>query len=70
MRRFFLLFSIVVCWGTTLHAQRNTFQNELYVGAGGGALFSSIDFVPSIQQTLMMGIHGGMAVKYISEKHL
>lgn len=70
MKRFFLLFSIVVFCGTASYAQRNIFQNELYVGAGGGALFSSVDFVPTIQQTLMMGVHGGLAVKFISEKHL
>ena len=70
MKRFFLLLFIVIFCVTASHAQRNTFQNEWYVGAGGGALFSSVDFVPSIQQTLMMGIYGGLAVKYISEKHL
>ncbi|MEN6589546.1 MAG: porin family protein [Proteiniphilum sp.] len=70
MKRFFLFFSIVVFCGTASYAQRNTFQNELYVGVGGGALFSSVDFVPTIPQTLMMGVHGGLAVKYISEKHL
>lgn len=51
-------------------AQKTNFEKEVYVGVGGGALMSSVDFVPTIAQKQNFGIHGGISAKYISEKHL
>lgn len=53
-----------------LSAQNNDFEKELYIGFGGGALTSSIDFQPNKPQLLNMGIHAGVSAKYITEKNL
>ena len=55
---------------TALFAQKESTLNELYLGAGGGVVFSTIDFMPSVEQTQHMGILGGISLKYITEKHL
>ena len=69
MKRFlpiFLFFLISV----QLFAQKKEFEKELYVGVGGGALMSSVDFMPNVLQKQHLGIHGGISAKYITEKHL
>ena len=69
MKRFlpiFLFFLISV----QLLAQKKEFEKELYVGVGGGALMSSVDFMPNVLQKQHLGIHGGISAKYITEKHL
>jgi hypothetical protein len=53
-----------------LYAQREIFKGELYLGVGGGSLFSKVDFVPSVPMGFKQGIYGGISAKYISEKHL
>ena len=53
-----------------ISAQKNQFDKELYIGVGGGAFASSVDFSPSVSQQPFIGIHGGVSAKYISEKHL
>lgn len=60
----FLLFSVQV------FAQKNDFEKEFYIGVGGGAFVSTIDFIPAVLQKPSFGIHGGISAKYISEKHL
>lgn len=69
MRQLVLLFSMFLTV-TTLFAQKESARNELYLGAGGGVVFSNIDFMPTVEQTEHMGILGGISLKYISEKHL
>lgn len=53
-----------------VQAQKQTFKDELYIGAGGGAMSTSLDFMPRVPQMFNTGIFGGVAVKYISEKYL
>ncbi|MBK5196288.1 MAG: PorT family protein [Proteiniphilum sp.] len=69
MKRFFLLLVLLTIYAA-LHAQKQTFKDELYLGAGGGAMFTSVDFMPTVQQMFNTGVYGGIAAKYISEKHL
>ncbi|RNC65238.1 PorT family protein [Proteiniphilum sp. X52] len=54
-----------------MYAQKKeTFKGELYIGAGGGPLFSKVDFVPAVPSGFKQGIFGGVSAKYISEKNL
>lgn len=69
MKPIFLLFALFAI-NAALNAQKQTFNGELYIGVGGGAMYKRVDFMPSIQQMFNTGLHGGIAVKYISEKHL
>lgn len=69
MRALVLFFSLFVTV-TTLLAQKESDRNELYLGAGGGVVFSNIDFMPTVEQSEHMGVLGGISLKYISEKHL
>lgn len=69
MKRLAFLLILLVSFAS-IEAQKSVFKPELYVGAGGGPLISRVDFVPRVGQTMHRGIHAGVAVKYISEKHL
>jgi len=53
-----------------LYAQKEVFKGELYLGAGGGSLFSKVDFVPGVPLAFKQGSFGGVSAKYISEKNL
>lgn len=71
MKRFFsfaILFIFIFSFRG--YAQRSDFRPKFYLGAGGGVLFSMVDFVPNIPQGYRMGYHGGVSAKYISENHL
>ncbi|MDO5523190.1 MAG: porin family protein [Bacteroidia bacterium] len=70
MKRLLPVFFLFFLFSLQVSAQNNEFEKELYIGVGGGALMSSIDFVPSVLQGQHFGIHGGVSAKYISEKHL
>ncbi len=70
MKRFFILLLIGTSCFVSLLAQAKEFQKEFYIGAGGGGIASNVSFVPSIPQALTYSYQGGIAAKYISEKHL
>ncbi|SFK26496.1 Outer membrane protein beta-barrel domain-containing protein [Porphyromonadaceae bacterium KH3CP3RA] len=67
---------VVVCFllflgVSSLYAQKKEiFKGELYIGAGGGPLFSKVDFVPAVPLAFKQGVFGGISAKYISEKNL
>ncbi|MDR1743916.1 MAG: PorT family protein [Dysgonamonadaceae bacterium] len=65
-----LALAVVALFGLSLSAQNNEFKKQLYIGAGGGAVFSTVDFLPKVQQSRQQGISGGISAKYISEKYL
>lgn len=65
---FFLL--VFLCIGFIQAQNNKDFESELYIGGGGGILFSTIDFQPTVPQNPHIGIHAGIAAKYISQKHL
>ncbi|MDR0333628.1 MAG: PorT family protein [Dysgonamonadaceae bacterium] len=67
MRRLSFFVFLAILNISYLCAQRNRFQNELYVGFGGGAQMSQVDFMPKITQDYRLGFQGGVAVKYISD---
>jgi hypothetical protein len=49
---------------------QEVFKKELAVGAGGGINFSSVGFTPKADQGLLQGKHGGIAIRWITEKYL
>ena len=69
MKRF-SLFLICTVLGGMLFAQKQTFPTELYIGAGGGGVAANMSFVPSIPQKIIYSYQGGIAAKYVTEKHL
>ncbi|MGI6571996.1 MAG: porin family protein [Fermentimonas sp.] len=69
MKRF-SLFLICTALGGMLFAQKQTFPTELYIGGGAGGVAANVSFVPSIPQTLLYSYQGGIAAKYVTEKHL
>ncbi len=50
--------------------QKETFKSKLSIGVGGGAVFSQVDFVPTIAQISTQGLSAGISAKFVSEKHL
>lgn len=70
MRKLTVVAVLLVQFFGQAFSQNNDFEKQLYVGFGGGAQLSSVDFVPSVLQKNNIGIHGGISAKYIAEKHL
>lgn len=73
MKHFF--YSVTLCFLlclsiSPLYAQKEIFKGELYLGAGGGSLFSKIDFNPKVATSSTQKVYGGISAKYISEKNL
>lgn len=50
--------------------QSDIFKSQFSFGVGGGPIFSSVDFEPTIPQNTRQAFSAGVAVKYISEKYL
>lgn len=69
MKRF-SLFLICTVLGGMLFAQKQTFPTELYIGVGAGGVAANMSFMPSIPQSIVYSYHGGVATKYVTEKHL
>ena len=70
MKQFILVLIISFLSFSSLFAQKKVFDNELYIGIGGGAYASSVDFVPSIPQNQKIDFFGGVSAKYITQNHL
>lgn len=51
------------------YAQVGEHRSELAVGVNGGAVFSSVSFVPKVPQSQHVGIIGGLTARYTSEKY-
>ena len=50
--------------------QIDKFKSKLSFGVGAGAVFSQVDFVPTVAQTNIQGLSAGITAKFVSEKHL
>ena len=53
-----------------MQAQKEEFRQELAIGASFGTTFSRIDFVPKVNQKMIMGYTGGLTVRWETEKYL
>lgn len=66
-----VLVVLLIATTTMLLAQQNDlFKPQFSIGVGAGPIFSTVDFEPSVPQTTLQGLSGGVSIKYISEKHL
>ncbi|MDF9829418.1 porin family protein [Parabacteroides sp. PF5-6] len=68
IRRYTFLFVCLIAF-LGVRAQ-NTFQREFAVGFGGGVNFSQIGFTPKVNQGYLQGLHGGVTVRWITNKNL
>lgn len=62
--------AIFLLLALTLQAQDNDFKPELYIGAGAGVVYTTVDFQPKVLEESVMGYKAGISAKYITEKHL
>ena len=53
----------------TAQAQVGELRNNLAIGFNGGYNLSSVEFSPTIKQTLQPGLTGGVTLRYTSEKY-
>lgn len=65
-----LLSVLALIFTLSSQAQVKKFASQLYVGAGGGASLSTLDFEPKVIQENTLGFHGGLSVRYVSEEHI
>jgi hypothetical protein len=63
------LVCIITSIGINIQAQ-NTFRYEWAIGASGGIGFSSVGFSPKVIQNTLIGLNGGLTVRWITEKNL
>lgn len=65
----FALFTLLLLLPGRAAAQVGDYRSELAVGVNGGYVLSSVGFNPSIPQSMMPGITGGVSVRYTCEKY-
>lgn len=65
-----LLAGIILLYGVSLPAQSRLENPEMYLGASAGATGSMIFFNPTVTQTYVQGITGGVMFRYIAEKNV
>ena len=69
--KWLMLTFLMLSAALTIQSQQNSdFNPQLFFGVGAGPIFSQVDFVPNVPQTMAQGLSGGVSLKYISEKHL
>lgn len=49
---------------------QNEFKKELMVGPSFGTNFSSVSFMPKIKTKLLMGYHGGVTIRWTTQKNV
>lgn len=70
MKPFYLILLSFFLSASILKAQYKDFPSEFYLGAGGGAMLTSMDFSPSVPQDIHVGYLGGISAKFVSQKNL
>ncbi len=70
IRKLLLSIGLACCIVIGMQAQKESFNQQLYVGASFGTTFSKIDFVPKVPTKLKMGYTGGVTLRWITENHL
>lgn len=66
----YLLLSLVACLLAFAMEAQEPFRREFSLGLGGGASLSNVGFVPRVDQTMLLGMHGGLTMRWITEKNL
>ena len=51
------------------NAQVGESRNDLAIGFNGGVNMSSVSFTPTIKQSNIMGMCGGLSIRYTCEKY-
>lgn len=70
VKRYLFLLFLPLLLGTFVYGQNKEFKPEWNVGIGFGPAFSAVDFQPSVTTKNRMQYHGGIAIRYISEKNI
>ena len=60
---------LLAIWVLPSRAQVGEQRHNLAIGFNGGINLNRINFSPTIQQKNLMGINGGVTLRYISEKY-
>lgn len=60
---------IAILLAMTSYCQIEEPRNILEIGVAGGVNFNSMDFQPTIRQTNLPGLNGGITIRYTSEKY-
>ncbi|MEG1748681.1 MAG: porin family protein [Tannerellaceae bacterium] len=68
--KLFLAALIGLSVATEAGAQILPFKTELAIGASFGVNFSSISFIPKVQQSMLMGYTGGFTARVNTEKNV
>ena len=60
---------LLTVWALPSRAQIGEQRHNLAVGFNGGININSVSFSPTVRQKNLMGINGGLTMRYISEKY-
>lgn len=60
---------LLTVWALPGSAQIGEQRHNLAVGFNGGININSVSFSPTVRQKNLMGINGGLTMRYISEKY-
>lgn len=64
-----LLFCFLSVYPLSSQAQVGEFRKDLSVGVNGGYILSNINYMPTVPQSMLGGMTGGLTVRYTCEKY-
>ena len=64
-----LPFYLLVFLPINVSAQVGQFRKDFAVGVNGGYVLSSVNFMPTVPQTMIGGVTGGLTLRYTCEKY-
>ena len=69
MKRHIVIATIVFAAALSAVAQVGEYRNDFSVGVNGGYVFSNVQFVPKVPQSMHGGLTGGLTARYVCEKY-
>ncbi|MDD3196530.1 MAG: hypothetical protein PHU68_12155 [Paludibacter sp.] len=71
MRRSIVLVLLIgFLTSTGMSAQTNDFTAETFLGVNGGSTLSMVNFLPAVNQSFLMGYHGGIVFRHNTQNHM
>ena len=67
--RNFIISAILSIVPVAMTAQIGEHRNDLAIGFNGGLNMSSVSFTPKVSQAKLIGMTGGLSVRYVCEKY-
>ncbi|HRZ98020.1 MAG TPA: porin family protein, partial [Paludibacter sp.] len=70
MTRKNILTTLFIILSVSIFSQKKVIEPETYIGLNFGQTGSMVNFSPSVNQSYLLGYHGGLVFRYIADRHV